>query len=205
MSMKLYYAPGTCAVAVWISLEWAGADYEVERVQLNSPEYKKINPLGAVPALDSGNGEIKTQANAILQYVAASHPEADLGADEGVEDEFLFNELGAFLTGDVHPAFWPLFMPQRFTSSSANEELAHVKEASYKQIDKVMTRLDQLLDGREHLYKDKKTVLDAYAYILTRWTVNTPKSWQEYPNVKKFMEHVAADPDVKRIVEESTK
>ena len=50
--MKLYYAPGTCAVACWIALEWAGADYEVEKVQLGTDEYRKINPLGAVPALD---------------------------------------------------------------------------------------------------------------------------------------------------------
>ena len=32
--MKLYYAPGTCAVACWIALEWAGADYEVEKLSL---------------------------------------------------------------------------------------------------------------------------------------------------------------------------
>ena len=25
--MKLYYAPGTCALACWIALEWANADY----------------------------------------------------------------------------------------------------------------------------------------------------------------------------------
>ena len=29
--MKLYYAPGTCSLACWIALEWAGADYEVEK------------------------------------------------------------------------------------------------------------------------------------------------------------------------------
>lgn len=73
--MKLYYAPGTCALSVWISLEWAGADYEVEQVKLGSDEYKKINPLGAVPALDTGNEKIKTQANAILQYVADLYPD----------------------------------------------------------------------------------------------------------------------------------
>ncbi|MGT2743585.1 glutathione S-transferase N-terminal domain-containing protein [Streptococcus plurextorum] len=48
----MYYAPGTCALACWIALEWAGADYEVEKVKLGSPEYLKVNPLGAVPALD---------------------------------------------------------------------------------------------------------------------------------------------------------
>lgn len=39
--MKLYYAPGTCTLASWIALEWAGADYEVAKVKLGSPEYLK--------------------------------------------------------------------------------------------------------------------------------------------------------------------
>lgn len=49
--MKLYYAPGTCAVAVWIALEWLGADYDVEKVDPHSADFKKLNPLGKVPVL----------------------------------------------------------------------------------------------------------------------------------------------------------
>ncbi|TFV01801.1 glutathione S-transferase, partial [Bacillus stratosphericus] len=52
--MKLYYAPGTCALACWIALEWAGADYEAVRADYASEEYKRINPLATVPALDIG-------------------------------------------------------------------------------------------------------------------------------------------------------
>jgi glutathione S-transferase len=33
---KFYYAPGTCAVASHIALEEAGADYQVERLDLRS-------------------------------------------------------------------------------------------------------------------------------------------------------------------------
>lgn len=58
--MKLYYAPGTCAVSVWIALHWVGADFEIERVVLDSDEYKQISPAGAVPSLDTGDKDIKT-------------------------------------------------------------------------------------------------------------------------------------------------
>lgn len=47
--MKLFYVPGTCALASWIALEWAGADYALELVDLHSEEYRKINPLDRVP------------------------------------------------------------------------------------------------------------------------------------------------------------
>ena len=59
--MKLYYAPGTCALACWIALEWANADYEVEKIDYASAEYKKVNPLGMVPALDIGGSRAMTR------------------------------------------------------------------------------------------------------------------------------------------------
>ncbi|MDD7363236.1 MAG: glutathione S-transferase, partial [Firmicutes bacterium] len=116
--MKLYYAPGTCSVSCWIALEWSGADYEVEKVELGSDEYKKINPLGAVPALEADDGEIYTEVLAILKYIVAKYPEKDLGADKGLEDELLFNQILAFMTGDFHPAFKPLFSPKNYTTST---------------------------------------------------------------------------------------
>ena len=53
---KLYYSPGTCALASHIALEEAGAEYTAERVdfksnQQNSPEYLEVNPKGRVPAM----------------------------------------------------------------------------------------------------------------------------------------------------------
>ena len=70
--MKLYYAPGTCALACWIALEWAQLDYEVEKVKLGSEEYLKINPLGMVPALQLDDGQIVTQAYYLDLYSETS-------------------------------------------------------------------------------------------------------------------------------------
>lgn len=203
--MKLYYAPGTCAVAVWIALEWMGADYEVEKVVLGSDEYKKINPSGEVPALDTGDGKIKTQAGAILSYLAEKYEESDLGPDQGLEDRFLFNELTALITGDFHPAFWPLFGPTDYTTSRDEKDLENVKQAAYKNVDTVASLIDQRLEDRDHIYKNKRTVLDPYAFVMMRWMANTPKSWKEYPNIKRFMEKMYEDPVVNKVLEESVK
>ena len=48
---KLYYAPGTCALASHIALEEADASYTAERLDFKSsqqtrPQYLAINPMG---------------------------------------------------------------------------------------------------------------------------------------------------------------
>ena len=55
--MKLFWAPGTCALASHIALEEAGAQDETVRLDFTKgdqrkPEYLKVNPKGRVPALD---------------------------------------------------------------------------------------------------------------------------------------------------------
>src|SRR6185437_15700939 len=94
---KLYYAPGTCALASHIALEEAGADYKAERLdfkanQQQSPEYLKINAKGRVPALVSDKGVI-TETPAILAYIAQVFPKAKLAP---VDDPFAFAQLQSF-------------------------------------------------------------------------------------------------------------
>lgn len=194
--MKLYYAPGTCALAPHIALEWSGQPYEVELADLGSEEYLKINPLGMVPALKDGDYRIMTQADAILKYIEAKYPEADLGVATDPISQFELDEALAFLTGDFHPAFWPYFVPERYTVSPDEEAQNDVREAAYARIDRAMSHLDNLLDGGLHVVGGKRTIADPYAFAMTRWTARTPKPWQDYPSVKSFMEAMLEDTGV---------
>src|SRR6516162_1786685 len=95
--LKLYYTPGTCAVASHIALEEAGADYTTERIdfkvnQQNSPDYLKINPKGRVPALVTDRG-ILTETPAMLAYIAQSFPQAGLAP---LDDPFAFAQVQSF-------------------------------------------------------------------------------------------------------------
>ncbi len=195
--MLLYFAPGTCALAPHIALEWAKASYAIEKVDLRSEEYRKINPLGMVPALKIESGRLLTQADAILKYIAHLFPEAALGAGEGVLAEFNLDEALAFLTGDFHPAFWPFFGPQRFTTRTDPDSLEAVKAASHARIDRVMTHLEGRLLEQEHVVNQKRTIADPYAYAMCRWTVHLPKTWKDYPSIAAFMQRMAEDAGVR--------
>src|SRR5712672_2719060 len=106
--LKLYYAPGTCALASHIALEEAGAAYSTERLdfkanQQNSPEYLAVNPKGRVPALVTDRG-VLTETPAMLAFIAQSFPQAKLAPSD---DAFAFARAQAFnsyLCSTVHVA-----------------------------------------------------------------------------------------------------
>jgi glutathione S-transferase len=158
-----------------------------------------------VPALDMGGPRAMTQADAILHYVIDCHPERDLGADAGVEAHFEFNEVMSFLTGDFHPAFWPFFRPQRFTTSEDEASIEAVRAATQPRVDRVLTYLDGQIGGTRHVYRAKRTVADAYAFVMTRWTLRFPKTWRDYPNVAGFMQAMEVDAAVMKVLAESNR
>ena len=78
--LKLFWAPGTCALASYIALEEAGAQFEPVRLDFTKgdqrkPEYLKVNPKGRVPALVTDRG-ILTENPAILAWIAQTWPQA---------------------------------------------------------------------------------------------------------------------------------
>ena len=82
MSLRLHASKGSIALAAHIALEETGAPYEVVWLDFKSgeqrgPAYAAINPKGRVPALETPHG-VLTETPAILDYLAAIHPEAGL-------------------------------------------------------------------------------------------------------------------------------
>lgn len=194
--MKLYYAPGTCALAVHVALVWAGADYTLEKVQLGSEAYKKINPMGAVPALVDGDSGVMTQADSLLKYICRKYPAKQLGGPADTRHEQQLDQWLAFLSGDLHPAFGPLFNPAGFTTQTDEDSLEAVRAAARQRLGGVLSVLDQHLAGREYMLGAQKTVADPYAYIMVRWLGYMKIGKESWPNVQRHFDRMAQDPGV---------
>ncbi|MEB3338503.1 MAG: glutathione S-transferase [Leptolyngbyaceae bacterium] len=200
--IKLFYAPGTCALAVHIVLEWIGEPYELTKVQLGSPEFLKINPLGQVPAMIDGDGEVMNQADALLKYLVHKYPDANLGDNGTLQNAYELDRWLAFLTGDMHPAFYPFFRPGRYWVEDDKTAQQSIKEASYQLIDRVFTHLDAHLEGKTYLLGDQRTVADPYAFAMLRWGNYVPKPLADYPHLYRFYQHMLEDESVKRAMEQ---
>ena len=85
--MKLYWSPRSRSFwALWL-MEVTGQPYErvltdIAKGAQKTPEYRAINPMGKVPALQDGEASLAEVA-AICAYVAERYPEARLAPPTG--------------------------------------------------------------------------------------------------------------------------
>jgi len=169
--MKLYYAPGTCALASHIALEEAGAEYATVRVNFavseqRSPEYLAINPKGRVPALVTGRG-ILTETPAMLAFIAQSFPEAKLAP---LDDPFRFAELQAFnsyLCSTVHVAHAHRMRGTRWVDDPAAIEA--MKRKVPDSVGACFELIEQKMLQGPWVMGNSYTVCDPYLFTLAQW------------------------------------
>src|SRR5580658_2755688 len=86
-TMKLMFAPGSCALGIHLLLEEIGKPYETERVNLQEgaqykPEFTSVNPKSKVPTLVRDDGSVLTEFPAIAFWLARTNPQANLLPDD---------------------------------------------------------------------------------------------------------------------------
>lgn len=197
---KLIYHTGACSLAPHVVLEWIGAPYEEQAVEFGDRDLLAANPAGAVPVLIEDDGWTLTQCGAILHYLARKHPQADLAGGDDARAAAELDRWSSFFTGDLHPSFYPIFMPQRYTTSADPAARDAVQEAGRKLVRKRLKLLDAQLDGRDFIL-GRRSVVDAYAFPMIRWAATLlPEGIQAWPNVQALHDRIAADPAVQRVL-----
>ena len=197
--VTLYYHTGARSLAPHIALEWIGEPYETKEVEFGDKEYLKVNPAGAVPALDTGEGWILTQAAAVLRYLSRRYPKAGIAADSSPRDEAEAERWSAFITGDLHPAFFPLFCPIVIPAPGKRRPSTTCARPPRLSCARSSIILDAHLAGRRFIVGDKRSYLDAYVFPMERWGASMLEDGlSKYPNIRKHHDMMSADEGVKR-------
>jgi glutathione S-transferase len=193
--MKLYYFPGACSLASHIVLEWTGGPYEtvkLDRAALKAPDFLKLNPNGAVPLLVDGDFVLSQNA-AVLFYLAERYPQARLLGDTPRGRAEVMRWFG-LLNSDVHPAFKPIFAPQRYlpdeSQAGAIADLARGNVRTY------LGQLDMRLQGRDWLV-DARSIADPYLLVMVRWALKLKIGLDAFGNLARFRERMLADGGVR--------
>jgi glutathione S-transferase len=155
--------------------------------------------------LREDDGWLLTQAGAILDYLAQKHPEAKLAGGNDMCAKAEAHRWSAFFTSDVHAAFWPIFMPDRYSTDGSENARRAVAEAGRKLVAKQFGILNRHLDGREYILDGGRSVIDTYSFPMIRWAIKLlPGGLNEYRNVQALHDRINADPAVQKVLARET-
>jgi glutathione S-transferase len=202
--LKLYYAPGTCALASHIALEEAGANYEAIRLNFKTedqkkPDYLKINPKGRVPALVTDRG-VLTETPALLIYIAQTFPAAKLAP---LGDPFALAKVQAFnsyLCSTVHVAHAHRMRGARWTDDAAAMET--MKKKVPQTVGECFALIEREMFEGPWVMGANYTVCDGYLYTLTQWLDGDGVDVNKTPKIAEHFKRVGERPAVRKAVED---
>jgi glutathione S-transferase len=199
MEIALYYAPGTCAIAPYITLTEARADFEVRPLNYRkrehfTPEYLKINPKHKVPALVV-DGRILTENVAIHQWVHRTFPGAKiLPADPW--DELKAISLHAWCASGIHPYLSRINNPPKVCDASAADSVIKIATEGLFENFQIA---DEMLAGREYFF-DHFSAPDAHFYWCSRRAGQLDVDLSGFRNVAAHFQRMQERPSVKKLL-----
>ncbi|QMT60639.1 glutathione transferase GstA [Legionella sp. PC997] len=191
--MKLYYAKSACSLAARIILNELGRTFQDEEVDLKAKKtksdenYLAINPKGAVPALYLDNGEILTENQVILQYLADSTPGQKLLASVGDLRRYHTLEWLNYVATELHKTLGMFFNP------NLNEE---TKNMFMSLVNTKLKFVNEHLAKGPYLMGKDFTLPDAYLFVVLRWSYHFKIDLSSYKHLEQFMKVVAERPAV---------
>ena len=200
--LTLYYAPGTCALATHLALEYSGAPYEAIRVDFSkkeqqSADYLRLNPKGRVPALMTDRG-VLTETPALLQYISQAFPQAGLAP---LHDPFLMaraNEFNSYLCATVHVAHAHKGRGYRWVDDEA------AMEAMKKKVPQNMAACFDLIERSMLLgpwvLGERFSICDMYLFTIAGWLKGDGVDVLRYPKVAEQTRRMALDPVVVKVL-----
>ena len=196
--LTLFYGPGACSMAAHIVLEESGEKYEPKKMDLaageqRSEDYKKIHPLGRVPALRLDDGQPLTENTAILPYLGKRF---ELWPKDALGDAKALSLIGFFATS-VHPAHAHVGRPERYTADQS--AYPGIKDMGLKTFHGYLKQIDGMLADREW-FSDRYSVLDPYGFVFYTWGVRRELPMAELKNYTAHKDRMLKRAAVGRVV-----
>ncbi len=196
--MKLYYTRGACSQVPHIILHEAGLPHDSANVDLRAKklddgsDYFRINPKGAVPALELDDGQVLTENAVILQYIADHAGAFELLPQPGDMRRYRVLEWLNFVATELHKSFSPLFNP-----ATSEESKQQARDLIAKKLDFVEQRIG---DG-PYLMGEQFTLPDAYLFVMLGWLGMNKVDLNRWPNLAAFRERVSKRESVREVLE----
>lgn len=201
--MKLYYSPGAGALASHITIRELGLDVELIKVDVvqenkteNGDDYFEINPKGYVPYLIIDSETHLSEGIAILQYLAAQKPEANMSPLAGTIEQYKMQEWLTFIGTELQQIIGLFFVSANLTPSGF--------EFFETKLNKRLAILDKHLSNNKFILGTDFTIADAYAFTILNWipAFGLDFDLSSYKNLRAHLDSIQARESVKTAMKE---
>ena len=197
--MKLYYARQTRASRPRWMLEEIGEPYELVRLDLSkrehkNPEYLKIHPHGAVPALVDGDVAMFESA-AICAYLADKFPAKRFAPPPATPARAHYYQWLVYSMATMEPPVVKVFLNTRMLPEAKRS--AEAVEEGRAQWAAVARILEQALEDKQFLLGDEFTAADVMVGSIAGWS-GFMGLLEGFPVVQKYTARLASRPAFQR-------
>ncbi len=205
MNLTLHHAPDFASTIVRMALEELELPHTLSIVDfdagaLQSAEYRRINPVGLIPALETDDGPMFETAAILLWLVDKT---GRLGPGPNDTDRGAFLSWLFFTSNALHQAALAMFYPHR-PAGEANTDAA--RATAHDQVVARLGLIEAMLatQSPRWLSADHPGVLGLYIGVLVRWLTSLPPepyriNLAEFPMLRAVLVAHENRPSVQRV------
>ena len=171
--MKLYGSKNSRSLRCVWALEEAGATYDYQRVNMMkgegyAPDYKAVNPLGKIPALQDGTLTL-TESMAIVQYVADIFPQAALVPDAPAARAEV-NRWAYYAVTEVEPHLWAI--AQHRFALPEDKRVAALEPTTVWQLARSLRPIEKTLAAQPFIAGAEFSMADIVVFHCLVWALS---------------------------------
>ena len=197
--MKIHFAPNTRAVRIVWLFEELGLPYELERYKLGDPamrsaEYRKVHPMGRVPALQDDDVTI-FESGAIVEYVLARYGNGRMMPKVSSPDFPTYLQWLHYAEGMIMPPVNTIVVETILLPPERRNQ-GNVDRAT-KLLGQMLSAVDQHLAGRDYLAGEFSgaDIMTGHACTVA---ARLKADISDKPNVAAYIARVNARPALQR-------
>lgn len=138
-------------------------------------DYRSVNPLGYVPALQLEDGTVLTEAASIAQYVCDRVPAKKLAPPNGTLDRAKLQSWLNFISSELQlGCFYPLF---------DGEIPAAVKTIFRRRLDSRLAHVEHHLVQNAYLLGSQFSIADVSLFVVSNWARSVNLDLSPYPSI----------------------
>jgi len=181
---KLYFTPGTCALASLIALIEADADHETILIDFRNEEQRKpgylaVNPKARVPSLVTDRG-VLTETPAILAFIAQSFPQAKLAPSDPYEFAQA-QSFNSYLCSTVHVAHAHRMRGPRWADEQSS--YADMQRKVPKNMSDCFALIERTMFKGPWVLGDNYSICDPYLFTLVQWMKGDGVDAANFPKI----------------------